>query len=439
MDDPRHVAGDQPHGLAETLAKVAGTLVQLRDLVQVRDTHALSQRIVDDLRTMFKVLGVMFCRVDPQTQSLRAVAVSGTVGSEYDTHVVFAAGMGTPGLAVAEPKPVILPDLLADARVRLTPEMRELISRAPFRAVLAVPLVLDTQIIGTLCLLDRKGRRFTDDDASVLQAVAHQAALALENARLYEESERHRAAAETAQAAAEAAQIEAVIANEAKDLFIATLSHELRTLLNAAFGWARILRAGEMDKAARDHGLEAIERNCMLQSRLIDDVLDVSRIIAGKLTLSLEPVDLSAVVEQSIEQLQQGAKDKGVALTVEIGLNTGNVPGDSLRLHQVITNLVSNAIKFTPRSGRVDVRLERLGRVIRVTVQDTGGGIAPDLLPHVFDRFRQRDSRESAGGLGLGLGIAKHLVELHNGAVIAESRGVGLGATFTVILPAMPA
>jgi signal transduction histidine kinase len=420
MDQRKQAGGDQSHGqMAEMLAEVAGILVQ------VRETRLLPQRIVDELRLMFRTLGVMFCRLDPETQSLRAVAVSGDVGPEYDTHVVFAAGMGAPGLAVVEPKPVILQDLLTDARVRLTPEMRTLISRAPFRAVLAVPVILDDKIIGTLCLLDRHGRLFTEDEAWFAQAVAHQAALALENARLYEEAERARA--------------EAVAANHAKDIFIATLSHELRTLLNAVFAWARMLRAGQMDKAATQHGLEAIERNCMLQARLIDDVLDVARIITGKLRLSTKAVELSTVIEQSIDSLRQDAEEKGVVLAVQVGPTTSTVEGDPLRLHQIVTNLVSNAIKFTPRSGRVEVWLERDGPVIRMTVTDTGRGISSDLLPHVFERFRQQEvERGGARGLGLGLGIVKHLVELHRGTVTAESRGAGLGACFTVDLPALP-
>ena len=192
MKDPAQTTRDQAHGqMAERLAEVAGVLVQ------VRDTALLSQRIVEELRAMFRTQGVMLCRLDPATQSLRAVAVSGDIGTEYDVHVVYAAGMGTPGLAVAEPKPVILADVLADARVRLTPEMRGVISRAPFRAVLAAPVLLHSQIIGSLCLLDGKGRVFTDDEAWFLQAVAHQAALALENARLYEEAERLRVEAVT--------------------------------------------------------------------------------------------------------------------------------------------------------------------------------------------------------------------------------------------------
>lgn len=407
--------------MAEALANVAATLVQ------VRDTPSLSQRIVDELRPMFQTLGVMFCRVEPGTQSLRAVAVSGEVGPEYDTHVVFAAGMGTPGLAVAELRPVVLSDVLAEARVRLTPEMRALISRAQFRAVLAAPVILHDDVIGTLCLLDRKGRLFTDDEAWFLQAVAHQAALALENARLYEEAERLRA--------------EAVAANRAKDMFIATLSHELRTLLNGAYGWARLLRARQMDKTELERGLDAIERNCTLQARLIDDVLDVSRIITGKLRLSIQPVELAAIVEQSIEQLQGEAEGKGVILSVRIDPNTGVMEGDPLRLHQIITNLVSNGIKFTSRGGRVDVALARYGpTTIRLSVTDTGKGIAPELLPHVFERFRQHEvERGAAAGLGLGLGIVKHLVDLHQGTVVADSQGVGRGAAFTVFLPTMRA
>jgi signal transduction histidine kinase len=406
--------------MAEALAKVAAALVE------VWDTPVLSQRIVDELRSLFETRGVMFCRVDPETDSLRAVAVSGDVGPEYDTHVVFAAGMGTPGLAVTEPRPVVFTDVLADARVQLTPEMRDLISRAPFRAVLTAPVILHNRIIGTLCLLDRKGRLFTDDEAWFLQAIAHQAALALESASLYEKAERLRT--------------EAVVANQAKDVFIATLSHELRTLLNGALGWARVLRTGQPDKVATDHALEAIERSCVLQTRLIEDLLDISRIITGKLTLSIERVELSTIAAQSIEQLQRAAEEKGVILTVRIDPNIGSVEGDPLRLHQVVTNLVSNGIKFTPRGGRVEVTLERRGAMIRLIVTDTGTGIAPELLPHVFERFRQQKVEPGGrGGLGLGLGIVKHLVELHQGTVVADSQGMDRGATFTVSLPAIQA
>jgi len=417
MDQPQPERPKSHGQLAETLAEIASIFVQ------VRDTPVLSQRIVDELRSMFGTLGVMFCRMDPETKSLRAVAVSGDVGPEYDAHVVYAAGMGTPGLAVTEPKPVILSDVLHEARVKLTPEMRALISRAPFRAVLAVPIVLHSEIIGTLCMLDRPGRRFTDDEAWFAQAVAHQSALALENARLYEEAERLR--------------VEAIGANQAKDVFLATLSHELRQLMNASFGWAKMLRGGQMDKATTERALISLERNAMLQTRLIDDVLDVSRIIAGKLTLSITAVQLSRVLEESVDSLRPQADEKGVTLLVEIEPNAGLVEGDPLRLHQIITNLVTNGTKFTPRGGQVAVRLERDGEAIRIVVTDTGSGIASDLLPHVFEPFRQQEVEQGRTGLGLGLTIVKRLVELHAGTVTAASPGLGLGAIFTVDLPVL--
>jgi signal transduction histidine kinase len=177
-----------------------------------------------------------------------------------------------------------------------------------------------------------------------------------------------------------------------------------------------------------------------LQARLIEDLLDVSRILTGKLTLSIERVELATIAAQSIEQLQRAADDKGVILTVRIDPNIGSVEGDPLRLHQVVTNLVSNGIKFTPRGGRVEVTLERHREMIRLTVTDTGTGIAPELLPHVFERFRQQKVEPGGtGGLGLGLGIVKHLVELHQGTVVADSQGVDRGATFTVVLPTIRA
>ena len=175
-----------------------------------------------------------------------------------------------------------------------------------------------------------------------------------------------------------------------------------------------------------------------MQARLIDDVLDLARVITGKLSLSTTAVQLSTVIEQSIDSLRLEGEEKGVTLALVIEPDTGFVDGDPLRLHQIATNLVSNGIKFTPAGGRVDVRLARHGQVIRMTVTDSGRGITRDLLPHVFERFRQQeDEHGGPRGLGLGLAIVKHLVELHGGTVTAESRGEGLGATFTVELPAI--
>jgi signal transduction histidine kinase/ActR/RegA family two-component response regulator len=234
-----------------------------------------------------------------------------------------------------------------------------------------------------------------------------------------------------------AARREAEIASQAKDEFLATMSHELRTPLNAILGWARMLRNGKLDEPTTARALEVIERNAKLQAQLIDDVLDVSRIITGKLRLDVSPIHLSQVVESAVEVVRPAAESKQIRLQVVLDPKAGPVAGDANRLQQVIWNLLSNAIKFTPKNGRVQIRLERINSHVKLTVSDTGIGISPEFLPYVFDRFRQADSALSRkhGGLGLGLAIARQLVELHGGDVEVESPGEEQGATFIVRLP----
>jgi len=226
-------------------------------------------------------------------------------------------------------------------------------------------------------------------------------------------------------------------AGRAKDDFLASLSHELRTPLGNVLMWAQLLRtrAGEPESAAR--AVETIERNARMLGRLIDDLLDVSRIVSGKLSLSMRPTELGAVVRAAIEAAQPGADAKRLAIAFDDGGAPRWVSGDPARLQQVVGNLLSNAIKFTSEGGRVGVRLDAPRGRARLTVTDTGTGIAPGMLPHVFERFRQADSRSTRahGGLGLGLAIVRHLVERHGGSVTAESEGMGRGATFTVQLP----
>ena len=235
---------------------------------------------------------------------------------------------------------------------------------------------------------------------------------------------------------AHAARREAEAANRAKDDFLAVLSHELRTPLNATFGWVRMLRSGRLDGAAAEHGLEVIERNVTQQSRLISDLLDASRIVFGRLELSLQAVDFPALVASVVESIRPSAEIRAIGLKSELDPDAGPVNGDPDRLRQVVENILGNAIKFTPPNGSVTVRLARDGDAC-LTVSDTGRGIDPELLPHIFERFRQSDSASTRGhaGLGLGLAIVRHLVELHGGRVRAESEGVGQGATFTVVLP----
>jgi signal transduction histidine kinase len=226
-------------------------------------------------------------------------------------------------------------------------------------------------------------------------------------------------------------------ANRMKDEFLATLSHELRTPLNAMLGWAQVLRLGKLDSAASARALETIERNARAQAQLIADLLDVSRIITGKLRLEVQPVELRRIIEAALDSVRPGADAKGIILDVSLDPLTSPVIGDADRLQQVVWNLLSNAIKFTPAGGAVQVRLEQKGGSAEVRVVDTGLGIRPDFLPYVFDRFRQAESTitRSHGGLGLGLSIVRHLVELHGGAVAVHSEGEGKGATFIVRLP----
>lgn len=233
------------------------------------------------------------------------------------------------------------------------------------------------------------------------------------------------------------ARSEAEAANRVKDEFLATLSHELRTPLTSMLGWAGLLRGTPIDGAMLDKGLEAIERNARVQTQLIDDLLDVSRIVSGKLHLEVRSVELSSVIEAAITVVRPAADAKSIRLTSMYEPAIGAISADSARLQQIFWNLLSNAVKFTPEGGCIEVRLQRINAHAKLTVSDTGQGISPEFLPRVFDRFRQADSSSTRDyrGLGLGLAIVRHLVELHGGTVQAESNGAGQGASFSVTFP----
>ncbi|MBD1929421.1 PAS domain-containing protein [Trichocoleus sp. FACHB-90] len=308
----------------------------------------------------------------------------------------------------------------------------------PMRGWLAAPLTgRDGRNIGLLQLSDKYEGEFTEEDEAIVVQLAQMASVAIENARLYEAQQNARTQAEAA--------------NRVKDEFLAVLSHELRSPLNAILGWAQMLRSRSFDQKTTFRALDTIERNAKLQTQLIDDLLDISRIIQGKLSLNVSQVDLVSPIEAAIETMRLAAEAKSINVKfsildsqLQVNKNPKSHPnrkfliaGDRNRLQQVIWNLLSNAIKFTSSGGIVEIKLEAIGSNAQIQVKDTGAGIDADFLPHVFDYFRQADSKitRSFGGLGLGLAIVRQLIELHGGTVSAESLGVGLGATFVVQLP----
>ncbi|HLL71820.1 MAG TPA: PAS domain S-box protein [Pyrinomonadaceae bacterium] len=287
------------------------------------------------------------------------------------------------------------------------------------RSAMIVPLVAHNRVLGTISFIAAESeRRFNSTDLALAEDLAHRAALAVDNARLYRDAQE---------------------VNRLKDEFLATLSHELRTPLTAVLGWTRLLATGQLDEATERRALETIERNAQSQVQLIDDILDVSRIIRGKLRLNVRPAELAPVIEAAVDSVRPAAEAKGIRLQVVLDAGAGPVTGDPDRLQQVVWNLLTNAVKFTPKDGRVQVLLARVNSHLELTVSDTGQGIEEKFLPYVFDRFRQADpsTTRKHGGLGLGLAIVRHLVELHGGTVTVESKGTGHGTTFKVLLPLM--
>jgi PAS domain S-box-containing protein len=289
----------------------------------------------------------------------------------------------------------------------------------PVRSYLAVAVKgINGQVLGGLFFGHSQVGVFGEQHERLAQGVAAWASVALENARLYADAQ---------------------AANRMKDEFLAVLSHELRTPLNAIVGYSRLLRGGILspEKAAR--GLETLERNATWLTQIVEDVLDVSRIVAGKIRLDVQSVELAVLVDNAVATVQPAADAKGVRMQTLVDPRVGPVSGDPGRLQQVVWNLVSNAVKFTPKNGRVQVRLERVNSHVEISVSDTGMGIRPDFLPYVFERFRQADAgtTRKTGGLGLGLAIVRHIVEMHGGTVEASSEGEGKGATFQVRLPLM--
>ncbi|MBD2510511.1 response regulator [Nostoc muscorum FACHB-395] len=285
------------------------------------------------------------------------------------------------------------------------------------KSYMVVPLQVRQHKLGTIVFASTQlGRYYTTVDLAMAEELAQRAASAIENAQLYWQAQE---------------------ANRIKDEFLAIVSHELRTPLNSMLGWVQIIRHRKLDEAITSKALVTIERNAKLQSKLIDDILDISRIVQGKIRLNLRKVDLVIVINTAIEAIYPTSEIKDIQVESNLDSPVGEVMGDAERLQQVVWNLLSNAVKFTPSGGRVEVCLKQVNSNAQISVSDTGKGISTDFLPYIFERFRQADSTTTRvdGGLGLGLAIVRHLVEIHSGTVYAASEGEGRGATFTVLLP----
>ncbi|MDZ8183385.1 MAG: ATP-binding protein [Nostoc sp. ChiSLP02] len=315
-------------------------------------------------------------------------------------------------------------ETLAD-RVRRYPHLEQGYRAYDFSSWMSIPLVTQGKAIGGLSLAFKEFQPLSQDDREFVLALSRQCAQAIVRAQLYETERQARAEAEQA--------------NRIKDQFLAVLSHELRTPLNPILGWSRLLQSKKLDQAKTTEGLKTIERNAKLQAQLIEDLLDVSRILQGKLNLNNSPVNLASIIANAMETVRLAAEAKLITIQTILQPDMGQVAGDASRLQQIVWNLLANAIKFTPSGGQVEIRLERCNSVAQITVNDNGQGISPQFLPFVFDYFRQADSTTTRkfGGLGLGLAIVRRLVELHGGTVCAQSLGEGLGATFIVGLPLM--
>jgi signal transduction histidine kinase len=318
------------------------------------------------------------------------------------------------------PEPIVVAD------VTLEPSLAGLLPTIVSEGIAAmafIPLVSRGRVIGKFMLYYDEPHALSTDELQLGSLIAWQVAFAVERTRAEAQARRSEAAA------AEASRL--------KDEFLATLSHELRTPLNAIFGWVQILQTGVISPERLRHAIDVIGRNTNLQARLIEDILDVSRIISGKLEIENAPVLLAPLIDTVVSGVVPAAQAKNIELVRTTPTDLPVIDGDAKRLHQVLGNVLSNAVKFTPSGGRIDVRCVDEGDAIAIEVQDSGNGIAPEFLPYIFDRFRQADSRaiRRHGGLGLGLAIARHLVEQHRGEICASSDGPGLGTTVHIRLP----
>jgi PAS domain S-box-containing protein len=420
--------------ILELLNKTGTTLTEKLDL------QALVQAVTDSATQLSgaKFGAFFYTATDDSGDNFQLYTLSGASRAQFEKlgHPRATAIFGPTFRGEA---PIRSDDIRADPRYgKSGPHHGMPPKHLPVRSYLGVPVISRTgTVIGGLFFGHPDPGVFTERTERIIVGVAAQAAVAIDNARLYESAQKAADEREDLLESERFARAEAERSSQMKDEFLATLSHELRTPLSSILGWSQVLRNGGRGEADLQKGLDIIERNARVQTQLIEDLLDMSRIISGKVRLDIQPVEPVSFIEAAIETVRPAADAKGIRLEKILDSSAVPISGDPSRLQQVVWNLLSNAIKFTPRGGKVQVVLERVNSHIEIHVVDSGMGIEPRFLDHVFERFRQADSSTTRryGGLGLGLSIVKHLVELHGGTVRANSAGKDKGATFSVALP----
>ncbi|MBD1937425.1 PAS domain S-box protein [Microcoleus sp. FACHB-68] len=408
----------------QTARAVAESAREMVQRLQAVTDAAIAHLSLDDLLNelldrLCEVLSVDTAAVlllDAESHTLVVRAARGVEGA-IEQQLRIPIGQGVAGRIAAERQPVLID------REAYSLAYSPILQEQQIQSLMGAPLLVEDRVLGVVQVGTVNTRSFTSDDLHLLQLVAERVALAIDRANLYE--------------AEQSARTQAEAANRIKDEFLAIVSHELRTPLNSILGWSQMLRSQKLNEGIRTKALETIERNAKQQVRVIDDILDMSRILRGKIRLNVIPVNLAGIVEETLETFKPALDAKNIQVESILAGSDTTVSGDPDRLQQIINNLLSNAIKFTPEGGRLEVKLELAGKHVQLTVSDTGIGIDAEFLPHVFEGFRQADSSTTRthGGLGLGLTIVRYLVELHGGTIEAFSEGKDKGATFTVKLP----
>ena len=433
---------------------VRGVVIVFRDVSRERRAEAQRSFLMDVTRILSssldynETLGKVAEVAVPQIADWCAVHVVGeegdgwppkllAIGHRQEAHVSLARRWA--GLSTRDPDASRgVPRVFKTGRSELYPQIDDaflqevakgeehlqILRELKAHSAIMAPIVYGDRVLGVLSvILGHSTYTYTETDRAMLEEAGRRAGVAMEHTRLYLAEQRAREAADAA--------------SRAKDAFLATVSHELRTPMNAILGWAKMLTNGEPDPQRTQHAIETIARNGYAMAQLVEDLLDISRIISGKVRLEVATVDTAKVIEGALESVRPAAEAKNVQIERALDPEAGPVVGDAARLQQVAWNLVSNSVKFTPPGGRVTVSTRHTDAAFELVVHDTGKGISSSFLPHVFDPFCQADNSmaRATGGLGLGLAISKHLVELHGGQIEARSDGEGEGATFTVRLP----